>query len=252
MMDKRAIALLETALRTTTNEGERNNALSLFRGIVDKAGGLEKMVASPVTQPTRAYVPYSQTKGEITRLEGEVRDRDARIETLECEHARLTKENATLKAQNETLVAAGRKSLRVSDDGTMPYNEWARIACGRLGSYRNWQQAFEDQTGLPKGRIQTFRARGFVEIDYVEAIHKLVPITPLTRYKEGWSLPEVRRLRQLVDAGHTEKDIAKLLTAELHRVITEGMIKRVKLDSRSRKGVFANPAFGPEIGKSRK
>jgi hypothetical protein len=254
--------MLEMALRETTNPGERENALVAIRRAADSAGGMAEYIRSIV--PARSATPqpfqtFSEARAEKMRLTEEnitltatVEQQKQEIVDLERDVARLTAEIATLLTKNKNMAAASSKKIKVQEDGSMPYTEWAALVSTRTGAYHRWQAVFEDQTGLPRSRIQFFRLRGWVDADYVTAIAELQPAPPPKRHKEKWSLPEVRRLRALIDEGKTEKEAAVILTDEFERIFTDNMIKRTKLDSRARTGVFTNPAFGPEIGQSRK
>ena len=143
------------------------------------------------------------------------------------------------------------EALPVSE---MDYIRFASEAKRRLvNSDRNWQIVFERQTGLSRARFSRFSRMGKVDRrDYIKALAGLVAEQPGERaHRDVWTIEQVNRVRLLTQSGSTEASIAKILTRMTGRNITENVIKRLKLNSRQRQGVFRDDAFGGPIGTSR-
>ena len=146
------------------------------------------------------------------------------------------------------------ESIPVCSGSEMEYAKFAREVKRRLvHADRNWQIVFEKQTGLSKARFPRFFRIGMVDRrDYIGALSKLSPVVPGERaHRDVWTVEQINRVRVLTQAGKTEVSIAKIMSRMTGRDISENVIKRLKLNSRLRKGVFQDDAFGGPIGNSR-
>ncbi len=248
-MSPRVIAILEMASRSDTSEKERLVSMNKFRMLADQAGGVDKLFATRAAPAIAEYVPYVHTSAKMAELERNNQSYLARITVLETEVERLRRENKNL---NERLKRRFGDP-KVTEDGTMSYNEFTREVMKRLvNADRRWQVVFAEQTGLSKPKFARFKHTKRVDADFVNALSKLKPVDPTERRERKWTRSEVERVRYLSEvAKWSEKNIAATLSDEFGERITDNMLKRLKLHSRDRTGVFRDGSFGPPIGKKR-
>ncbi len=253
-MNPMVVKMLEFASHPQTSEQEALVAVQKMRQLVDRLGGISRVFQSNTNHREASpppFVPYSEQQKKIIALETQNAEQSALIVTLREDVSRLVREASSLRQQVDALQFSGISKMKVNRDGTMTYGEFSQQAGQRLATFRDWQYRFEDQTGLPRHRFPGFRVKNEVSAEYVAALSRLTAVVPIPKHKHRWTIEEVNRLRQMTQEGISEKVIAKTLTEEFGRIITENALKRMKLDSRNNKGVFANASYGTAIGKSR-
>lgn len=255
MNSTRVQKLLETASRPTTPDHERLAAMNVFRGLADRAGGVDQVIGGGTVVPvTPTYTPYSAHKKEIAKLEEEISLLHEQLHQRDNTITQTSKLLRKREAEIESLKArlSSKPNVR-PPNGTMSYPDFANEARRRLvNADRNWQMMFEKQTGLKRSRFARFCQIGRVDREeYIEALDSLRACTPPDRYTKAWTKAEVNRVRALTDEGETEKNIARIVSDEFGRRITENMLKRLKHNSRNGQGVFRDPSYGPPIGKTR-
>lgn len=256
MNTTRVQKLLETASRSSTPDNERLAAMNIFRGLVEQAGGVDRVIGGTPSANTPVYTPYSSHKKEIAKLEGDIETLRKQLRQRDETITKTTNLLRACEAEIESLkLRLPNKGTRkaVRSDGTMHYAEFANEARRRLvNADRNWQMMFEAQTGLSRSRFARFCQIGKVDrVEYIEALDRLTACSAPDRYTKAWTVAEVGRVRELTDAGESEKNIARILTGEFGRRITENMLKRLKHNSRNGQGVFRDPSYGPPIGNVR-
>ena len=246
----RAIKLLETAGRDSTPDNERLSAITIFYKLAEQKGGIEQLLNARV-ELVQQYVPYSEQKREIARLEGKVEELSRELRSSRAEVAQYV--NLLDKRDREIETLKARAGLRKVSGSSMPYLEFAQEARSRLvNADRNWQMMFEEQTGLKRSRFARFCQIGKVDSpEYIRGLERLHPCDPPAARGAKWTVSEVQRVRDLSLKGETEKNIAKILSKEFGRRVTENMIKRLKHNSRNGQGVFRDASYGPPIGSAR-
>lgn len=256
-MVARAKKLLSLASHPSTPDSEALAAMRAFRSEAEKQGGLDALFGQGGHVP--AYIPMSRKLARIAELEGQVAEFErqqlkilAENRNLGVELERVRLENGRLQLELDGIKAAARRSIRTDPDGRMTYEEFAKQATNRLNDYQSWQINFQRQTGISRSLMAKWRSRGWVDPEAVAWLPKLSPVKIQPRHLTGWTIAEVNRLRRLLAMGRTEREIAAKLTEEFGRLVTENNIKSLKTQSRTRTGVFKNPAYGPPIGSCRK
>ncbi len=247
MLNERFIKLFETASRDSTPINERLVAMNKMRELSARHGGIESFFQGEAASV--AFTPYQPYAG----LRQEVSDLQTQIARLDGQVIDLLKTIRLREKEIETLKARSTVNSEIAADGTMSYHDFAAEVRKRLvHADRNWQIAFEEQTGLKRSRFAKFNMLGRVTMpEYVKALDTLVAVTTRDRHSAPWSISEVNLVRKLTEDGLSERQIAEQLTQDLGRRITENMLKRLKHNSRQRRGEFRDAAYGPPIGSSR-
>lgn len=258
---RKVAKLVEIAGRDTTGDEEALNAIRLARKLAQEQG---KEIAD-ILGGTRSSgvsttsLTYNQYQERMDQLESALQKAAASVSTLEKNlgktaasyERKLALADQRVQKKLDGLTATFK--YKPNNDGTVPYGQFVNMVKSRLNMEKGWQRQVSLQLNISKSVINTYASKGKVPADIADRARSLREERPEEKpSNQRWTLAEVNRLRELdSDPSMTEELIARALTSEFGRTITDGSIKRMKLNSRLRQNVFKDASFGPPIGKNR-
>jgi hypothetical protein len=244
---KRAFTLLEIVSRSSTNENEAISAARQLGRMKDAAGGFDKLFA--VSPPASIRLPiqsFNESRRSGIVAEQERDEALKKVAKLEAEVSRLTVENAELKESLAGTKAAMKATIRKRSDGTMPFKEFAYKAVQNLGT-KSWRQDFCNQTGVDANALARAAASGIAGAELVDLLSGLKRVNKAT-----FSPADVMVLREWAAELSDEEMATRAESPEFKhlfpdRIITAGMIKKLRADLKGGHGLFGATAYGGKL-----
>ena len=242
--------ILELAGHVSTDEMTALNSIRRIRSILaeegvsfaelicgEKEGEKVPAVAKFMSNSDMRHV-ISLQEQEITKLRQEITKLTIEVQTL----------NRKLSEEKELP-----RQVKPDENDSVSYGVFAAEVIKRLGKPKGWQREFNNQTGYSVSQINQWGQPG--KAVPWEAYLKAMNLTPKAQGTQRgavpWTVELVDIVRSMTNEGKPERVIASKIGEILNREVTEGQIKRLKINSREGVGVFADSAFGGSIGQSR-
>lgn len=169
-MDTARLAkILDIAGHPETDENTARNAVRRARDMLSKEKlSFAEFVQRAAAPKVQVNLSYGEWRERVEKLEGEARLKDAKV-------ASLQKEVADLSDKLQKTDALARTRIRVNDDGSSTFTEWAKYAFSKVGCIDNWQTAILLQTTITHADLLKWRSTNVVPKAGVEFLASLKP-----------------------------------------------------------------------------
>jgi hypothetical protein len=242
VVTERLVKMLDLAGDSRTDEHTALNAVRQVAKMMTTSGlTFSELLSQPVSAPaTTPYMSYDTTQNVIKQHEDTILDLRKNIIKL----------NGTI-VKLEEQVADAKGKVKPDENDNVSYSLFAAEVIKRFSKPKGWQRRFAAQTGVSVARINSYGTKGTVPFEVFQMVKTIDPeMTENTKTVE-WTLELVNEVRKLHESGATDNQIAYAISEKVGFTVTDGQVKRLKINSREGIRQFADPAFGGPIGKTR-
>ena len=235
----RIVSMIDIASRDTTHEGEAINALRLVRRDLNRAGvdlvniihlnpkGTNGVVRETITmlrkQNAELAAALEAKDKEIAHLTQHIRESAATAFVLAVEAANSKTDDTSISPDVSSVVEDEAKEFYT-------WIDFCNAGTARFGKSKGFQQAFiEAYPDFEWGTVSGWRRLNKVPAKAMELVKTMPVVLDSTRGKD-WTETERDFLRTTLSENPKIRmdDLAKLLSTQFGRTISEGAAKAAK------------------------